>query len=50
MSTLDGEAAPVLSESATPSERGRTVLAWDAEEEEDASEQDDQDFDSREAE
>ena len=51
MSTLDGEAAPVLSESATPSRRERTVPAWDAEEEEeDISEQDDLDFDSREAE
>ncbi len=49
MSTLDGEAAPVLSESAAPSERGRTVPAWDAEED-DVSEDGDRDFDSREIE
>jgi hypothetical protein len=48
LSSLDGE-VPVLSESAAPSERGRTVPAWDAEEE-DASEEDDRDFDSREIE
>jgi spermidine synthase len=47
-SSLDGE-VPVLSESAAPSERERTVPAWDAEEE-DASEEDDRDFDSREIE
>ncbi len=48
LSSLDGE-TPVLSESAAPSERGRSVPAWDAEEE-DVSEEDDQDFDSRETE
>jgi spermidine synthase len=48
LSSLDGE-APVLSESAAPSERERTVPAWDAEEG-DASEEDDRDFDSREIE
>jgi len=48
LSSLDGE-VPVLSESAAPSERERTVPAWDAEEE-DASEEDDRDFDSREIE
>ncbi len=49
LSSLDGEAAQVLSESAAPSERGRTVPAWDAEEV-DASEEDDRGFDSRETE
>ncbi len=46
LSALDRD-VPVLSESAAPSELGRT--AWDAEEE-DASEEDDRDFDSRETE
>ncbi len=44
LSSLDGE-VPVWSESAAPSEREPTVPAWDAEEE-DASEEDDRDFDS----
>jgi hypothetical protein len=48
LSSLDGE-VPVLSDSAAPSERGRTVPAWDAEEE-DAFEEYDQDFDGRETE
>jgi hypothetical protein len=48
LSSLDGE-VPMLSGSAAPSERERTVPAWYAEEE-DASEEDDRDFDSREIE
>ena len=48
LSSLDGE-VPVLSESAAPSERGRTVPAWDAEEE-DVSEEDDRDFGGKETE
>jgi len=48
LNSLEGE-APVLSESAAPSERGRTIPAWDAEEEE-AFEEDDSYFDGREIE
>ena len=48
LSALDGEVS-VLSESAAPRERQRIVPAWDAEEA-DASEEDDQDLESRESE